>query len=40
MKTIQLKKKESRELLMLKKLNHENIINLRKLNASIQFDNN
>jgi len=29
MKTIQLKKKESRELLMLKKLNHENIINLR-----------
>ena len=40
MKTVQLKKKESRELLMLKKLNHENIINLRKINASIQFNNN
>ena len=31
MKTVQLKKKESRELLMLKKLNHENIINLRQI---------
>ena len=29
MKTVQLKKKESRELHMLKKISHENIINLR-----------
>jgi len=29
MKTVQLKKRESRELIMLKKMNHENIINLR-----------
>ena len=37
MKTVQLKKRESRELIMLKKMNHENIINLRKIDNCQHF---
>ena len=37
MKTVQLKKRESRELIMLKKMNHENIINLRKIDNFQKF---